>query len=84
MQSAVPSLLPSFERSAVQAFDNCCRSYEELNGFMDAFASGRDFETHELMAMQIRSHQIMQSVEILSKTVEQTVSGMKTIFQTSV
>jgi len=73
-----------FERTAVQAFDSCNTRYAELSSFMDEFASGRSFERHELLTMQIRSHQIMQSVEILSKTVEQTVSGMKTIFQTNV
>ena len=73
-----------FERSAVQAFDSCNAQYKELSTFLDEFASGRKFEQKELLAMQIRSHQIMQSVEILNKTVEQTVSGMKTIFQTNV
>lgn len=59
-------------------------SYQELDRFLKEYQSGHEFSERELLAMQLRSHQIMQNVEILSKTVEQSVSGMKTIFQTNV
>jgi hypothetical protein len=59
-------------------------SYQELDRFLREYEGGREFSDRELLAMQLRSHQIMQNVEILSKTVEQSVSGMKTIFQTNV
>lgn len=56
----------------------------ELDQFMQDFARGKEFSQQELLAMQIQTHQMSQSVELLSKTVEHTVSGMKTIFQTNV
>ncbi|MEZ4652047.1 MAG: hypothetical protein R3E12_00165 [Candidatus Eisenbacteria bacterium] len=64
--------------------DRVDTGYQELNGFLRDYAAGKDFSNEQLLAMQIRSHQILQSVEILSKTVEQPASGMKTIFQTNV
>jgi hypothetical protein len=58
--------------------------YSELDGFLRAFSSGQEFTQPELLSVQIRMHQVTQSMELLSKTVEQSVSGMKTIFQTNV
>lgn len=47
------------------------------------FADWRS-EQKDLLTLQIRAHRLMHSVEVVSKTVEQSVSGMKTVFQTQV
>lgn len=72
------------QQHMIETLDRLGSDYEELSGFLQEFASGKDFTQQELLAVQIRSHQILQSVEILSKSVEQTTSGMKTIIQTNV
>ncbi|MCA9756058.1 MAG: hypothetical protein KDA27_09670 [Candidatus Eisenbacteria bacterium] len=72
------------QQKMVETLDRLGTDYQELSGFLQEFASGKDFTQQELLAVQIRSHQILQSVEILSKSVEQSTSGMKTIFQTNV
>jgi hypothetical protein len=72
------------QQRMLETLDRLGTDYEELSGFLQEFASGKDFTQQELLAVQIRSHQILQNVEILSKSVEQTTSGMKTIFQTNV
>ena len=68
----------------MENLDNYSEEYQKLNSFLDQMAGGHSFSQKELLAFQLRSHQIVQNVEILSKTVEQSVSGMKTIFQTNV
>ena len=68
----------------LETLDHLGTEYEELSGFLKDFASGKDVSQQERLAVQIRSHQVLQSVEILSKSVEQSTSGMKTIIQTNV
>lgn len=68
----------------LESLDNYSKEFGEMNGFLEKMSGGHEFSQRELLAFQLRSHQIVQSVEILSKTVEQSVSGMKTIFQTNV
>ncbi len=72
------------QQRVVERLDKIGQEYSELTGFLDQLASGESFSQKELLAVQIRSHQIIQSVEILSKSVEQSASGMKTIIQTNV
>jgi len=58
--------------------------YGRLEVFLKDFNAGQQFSQQELLAIQIRMHQITESVELLSKAVEQSVAGMKTLFQTHV
>jgi hypothetical protein len=50
----------------------------------DAQFAGWRQEQSQLLTLQIRAHRLMHSVEVVSKTVEQSVTGMKTVFQTQV
>jgi len=68
----------------VERLDEFQTEYARLDSFLQEFAGGKEFSQQELLAVQIRAHQVTQSTEILSKAVEHSVSGMKTIFQTNV
>jgi hypothetical protein len=68
----------------VNRLDEFQTEYSQLDSFLKDFSAGKEFNQQELLAVQIRAHQVTQSVEILSKAVEHSISGMKTIFQTNV
>ncbi len=68
----------------VDRLDEFGVEYGNLETVLDKMASGQKFSAQELLSIQIRAHRIAQSTEVLSKAVEQSVSGMKTIFQTNV
>lgn len=85
LERACHEMKPSpFKMDVVGRLDDLRANYGDLDKFMNEFANGKSFSQSELLAMQIRTHQMAQSVELLSKTVEHTVGGMKTIFQTNV
>jgi hypothetical protein len=78
--------LPSGEwkQKLVDRLDEYRSAYGDLDKFLVDFKSGRPFSPEELLAIQMQTQQMSQSIELLAKTVEQSVSGMKTIFQTNV
>ncbi len=68
----------------VERLDDFGVEYGKMESMLEKMSSGHQFSQQELMSLQVRAHQISQSVEMLSKVVEHSVGGMKTIFQTSV
>jgi len=52
----------------------------------DPFPGMKQWDAHqrELLALQLRAHQLIRNVETISKTVEHSVTGAKTMFQTNV
>ena len=68
----------------VERLDEFGVEYGNLESQLDKLASGHQFSQQELISIQLQAHRIAQSTEILSKAVEHSVGGMKTIFQTSV
>ncbi|MFN8548398.1 MAG: hypothetical protein U0527_10685 [Candidatus Eisenbacteria bacterium] len=76
--------LGAFQQKVETRLEDMRTNYGELDRFLNDFSGGKQFSQEELLAVQIKCHQMAQSVELLSKTVEQGVGGMKTIFQTNV
>lgn len=76
--------LGAFQQKVETRLEDMRSNYGELDRFLNDFSGGKQFSQEELLAVQIKCHQMAQSVELLSKTVEQGVGGMKTIFQTNV
>jgi hypothetical protein len=68
----------------VDTLQNYQNEYSQMDGWLNDFSSGKEFSEAELLAVQVRLHQITENLEILTKAVEHSVSGMKTIFQTNV
>lgn len=68
----------------VERLDEFGVEYGNLESALDKMSSGHKFSNQELLSIQMQAHRIAQSTEILSKAVEHSVGGMKTIFQTSV
>ena len=83
-QRAHQTDLGAFQNKVETRLEDLRSNYGELDRFMSDFSGGKQFSQEELLAVQIKCHQMAQSVELLSKTVEQGVGGMKTIFQTNV
>lgn len=72
------------KNNLIERLEDMRAHYGDMDKFMNEFAGGKNFSQAELLSVQMRMHQLTQSVELLGKTVEQTTSGMKTIFQTNV
>ncbi|MBK8229748.1 MAG: hypothetical protein IT349_19715 [Candidatus Eisenbacteria bacterium] len=76
--------LGAFQNKMVDRLEDLRVNQGQLDRFLADFSGGKSFSQEELLAVQIKCHQMAQSVELLSKTVEHGVGGMKTIFQTNV
>lgn len=83
MSDKMPPSDPQSNRLA-DRLDEFRGEYNSLDGFLADLSSGKPFGQAELLAVQIRLHKVTQSVEVLSKMVEHSVSGMKQVFQTNV
>jgi hypothetical protein len=85
IEGALPRIEPSpWKDKLVERLSDFQDEYTQLGQVLSSLSSGREFSSMELLAIQMKTHQMAQSLELLSKTVEHSVSGMKTIFQTNV
>ncbi len=55
-----------------------------LEGYVNLYQGGHVFDQAELLTLQIRMHDLTRSIELLAKTVEHSVGGLKSLLQTNV
>lgn len=85
LQEKAPELPESdWRNKLMDTIDHLKAEGDKTKQFLADFQAGKEFTPQELLAIQMRSHRNGQMTKILTKSVEMSVSGMKTIFQTNV
>lgn len=75
---------PDVAEPLLRRMDSIDLESRDLNRYVQLYGSGHEFTQPELLALQIRMHELTRSIELLAKSVEHSVGGLKSLLQTNV
>lgn len=80
----MPGVKPDVAEPLLRRMDAIEVESRDLNRYVQLYEGGHEFSQTELLALQIRMHELTRSIELLAKSVEHSVGGLKSLLQTNV